>query len=189
MDEAWLSTLYERNYALLFRVGRVFLGNDPSQHGVIEDQIQETFIQAWQKQHILEKHPNPDGWLVETFRYCLLNQCRKQVREWKRRSFSLDEETAQQIPDTSVPSAEEFVQTREQLAILQRLLGDRDADIFIRYCLYGVKARDVGAAYGMSEAAIRVCASRVKKKLLANQQLFLSVVLLIAMGMKGGGLP
>lgn len=188
MDEEWLSSLYKANYTLLFRIGRVFLGNDPSQQELIEDQIQEAFVLAWQKRTLLQKHPNPDGWLVETFRFCLLNQCRKQVREWKKRGFSVDDEKAEQIPDRNTPSAEEYVQTQEQLKMLHQLLGDRDADIFIRYCLYGVKAKEVGASYGMSEAAIRVCASRVKKKLLANQELFLCVVAMIAIGLKGGGI-
>ena len=35
--DAWFSDLYERNYVLLYRVGRVFLGYDPVQEPLIED--------------------------------------------------------------------------------------------------------------------------------------------------------
>ena len=62
--DAWLEALYERDYALLYRVGRVFLGSYADQEALIEDQIQETFVRAWQKRSSLQKHPNPDGWLV-----------------------------------------------------------------------------------------------------------------------------
>ena len=82
LTDEWLSKMYEQDYALLYRVGRVFLGNDPARESLIEDQIQETFVRAWLKRAALKKHPNPDGWLVECFRKCLMNACRKQSREW-----------------------------------------------------------------------------------------------------------
>ena len=40
----------------------------------------------------------------------------------------------------------------------------------------------------MSESGIRVRVSRLKKKLLANQELFLCVVVLLAVGKHMGGL-
>jgi DNA-directed RNA polymerase specialized sigma24 family protein len=82
--DAWFSDLYERNYVLLYRVGSVFLGYDPVQETLIEDQIQEAFVRAWQKRSVLKKHPNPDGWLTECFRRCLMNACRKKSREFLR---------------------------------------------------------------------------------------------------------
>ena len=56
--DAWFSDLYKRNYVLLYRVGRIFLGYDPVQETLIEDQIQETFIRAWENIPI-----QTDGWL------------------------------------------------------------------------------------------------------------------------------
>ena len=77
--DAWLEALYERDYALLDRVGRVFLGSYADQEALIEDQIQETFVRAWQKRSSLQKHPNPDGWPVECFRNCLMNACKNKA--------------------------------------------------------------------------------------------------------------
>ena len=89
LADDWLSEMYERNYALLYRVGRVFLGAGSAKETLIEDQIQEAFVRAWQKRGTLQKHPNPDGWLVECFRKCLANACRRQNREWSARPSPL----------------------------------------------------------------------------------------------------
>ena len=79
----WFSDYYERNYVLLYRIGRLLLGYSTEQETLIEEQIQEAFLRAWQRFEILKDHPNPDGWLVECFRKCLRNACRKRSREWK----------------------------------------------------------------------------------------------------------
>ena len=185
-SEVWLSDLYQRNYALLYRIGRVFLGSFANQETLIEDQIQETFIRAWQKYSLLQKHPNPDGWLVECFRKCLMNACRKQNREWQRTAFSVDMENTPPVADTKGLSPDDYVRTREQLELLKKLLGEKDADLFIRYCVLGEKAAPSAADLGMSEQALRMRISRLKKKLLANRELFACLVMLCLFGMGGG---
>ena len=130
---------------------------------------------AWRHRQKLRSHPNPGGWLVETFRRCLMAQCRKLGREWKRQAFSLDDDHRPPVSNTSALSPESFVHGEEQIALLHKLLGDKDADIFLRYCVQGESARQLAADYNMSESGIRVRVSRLKKKLLANQELFLCV--------------
>ncbi len=185
-NEAWLSDLYQRNYALLYRIGRVFLGSFANQETLIEDQIQETFIRAWQKHSLLQKHPNPDGWLVECVRKCLMNACRKQNREWQRIAFSVDMNNTPPVADARGLSPDEYVRTREQLELLKKLLGEKDADLFIRYCVLGEKAAPIAADLGLSEQALRMRISRLKKKLLTNRELFACLVMLCLFGMGGG---
>ena len=125
--DKWFFDLYERNYALLYRVGRVFLAYDPVQESFIEDQIQEAFMRAWQKRSLLKHHPNPDGWLVECFRKCLVNACRKRNRERKHRVRLPD---ADESPDTLNPvhlSPDEYVKLMEEVndARLLALATDR----------------------------------------------------------------
>ena len=164
--EAWLTDLYERDYALLYRIGRIFLGSYSNQEILIEDQIQEAFLRAWEKRNSLQKHPNPDGWLVECFRKCLMNACRKQNREWMQTAFSMDMENTPAIADATKLSPDDYVRTREQIALLKKLLGEKDTDLFLRYCVYGEKAAPIAADLGMSEQALRMRVSRLKKSYL-----------------------
>ena len=182
--DAWLEELYERDYALLYRVGRVFLGSNTAQEALIEDQIQETFVRAWQNRSSLQKHPNPDGWLVECFRNCLMNACKKQSREWKHHAFSVDAENAQPIADQAHLSPDDYAQSKEQIDLLRRLLGEKDADIFLRYCVYGEKAGKIAAELNISDQALRMRISRLKKKILANRELFTCLVALCLLGLR-----
>lgn len=175
-EEIWLSELYDRNYAMLFRIGRVFLGNNASQEGMIEDEIQETFLRAWRKRNVLQKHPNPDGWLVECFRKCLMNACRKQAVAWKHTAYSLDDDHMPACSDQKQKSPEEYVASKEQIELLMHLLGQKDAYIFLRYCVYGDTAASISKDYQISEQALRMRVSRIKKKILANQELFACVL-------------
>jgi RNA polymerase sigma factor (sigma-70 family) len=182
--DAWLEELYERDYALLYRVGRVFLGSNAAQETLIEDQIQETFVRAWQKRSSLQKHPNPDGWLVECFRNCLMNACKKQSREWKHHAFSIDAENAQPLADKVHLSPDDYARTKEQINLLRRLLGEKDADIFLRYCVYGEKASTIAAELNISDQALRMRISRLKKKILSNRTLFSCLVTLCLLGLR-----
>ncbi len=182
-NEEWLSGLFEENYVLLYRVGRVFLGASSVQADMIEDQIQETFALAWVRRQKLLSHPNPSGWLVETFRRCIKAQCRKLGREWRRCAFSLDDQEAPDVADQDAPSVEDLLHGREALAMLRRLLGEKDADIFLRYCVHGESALQVAVKYNMTETSVRVRVSRLKKKLLNSKELFFCFVSLVALGM------
>lgn len=185
-DESWLNDLYEHDYALLYRIGRIFLGTYVNQETLIEDQIQETFVKAWLKRDCLLKHPNPDGWLVNCFRKCLMNACRKQKREWAHTVFTTTTDNTSSVPESKGLSPDDYVRTKEQINLLKKLLGEKDADVFLRYCVYGEKATPIATELGISEQALRMRISRLKRKLLANKELFTCFVAICFLTMKGG---
>ena len=183
-DDQWLSDLFDKNYALLYRVGRAILGYSNTWESMIEEQIQEAFVRAWQKRASLTKHPNPDGWLVECFRKCLANACRKQYREMKHRVFT------DRLPESPCEPAEEafdpdvYVRLREQTELLNSLLGIEDARLFVRYCVNGEKASVLASELSISEQAFRMRLYRLKKKVLKNRKLFTCLVILCLSSLK-----
>ena len=185
--ETWFENLFEESYTLLYRIGRVFQGMPSGRGDVIEDLIQETFILAWKHRSKLMAHPNPTGWLVETFRRCMMAQSRKAKKESIRQAFSMDQDELPPMEDRVAVPIEKLVQGKEQIVMIHNLLGDKNAIIFLRYCLQGESAKKLAVEYQMSESGIRVRVSRLKKKLLANRAMFLCIAALFAHGLIIGG--
>ena len=177
-DEIWFSNLFESNYELLYRVGRVFLGGNSNREMLIEEQIQETFLKAWEKRNSLRQHPNPSGWLVECFRKRLMNACRRQIVEWKHRAYSVDQEAQVPLEDKSGLSPDAYASSREQIELLTRLLGNKDAETFLRHCVYGEKVGEIAKELNVSEQALRMKISRIKKKILGHKEMFACVLMI-----------
>lgn len=182
-DEVWLAELYDRNRTMLRGIGRLFIGENPAQSAVIEDHIQEVFMILWKKRSALRNHSNIEGWLVEAMRKCLLAHFSQLKRRGKHLSFSLDDENASgdQIADTApdVYSTLAAQEHRERLAVL---LGQENADLFYLYSVEGYSAKDLAARYGISESCVWVRVGRIKKKILAHSELFLSVLAILLIG-------
>lgn len=180
-DRAWLSGLFRSNYELLYRVGSLFLG--AGKGALVEDQIQEVFLLAWKKRRTLREHPNPAGWLVEALRRRLMALGRGMARESRLHAFSLDdrgrdeEGRAHEPEDTRCVRPEDFLIGEERRALLTELLGREDADLFWRYCIVGSRASELAGRYRISEEAVRMRVSRIKRRLLASRELFYAVAL------------
>lgn len=91
------------------------------------------------------------------------------------------------MADPAAPSLESFVEGAQSKALLYKLLGENDAELFLRYCVQGESAKQLAQDFHMSETNVRVRISRLKKKLLLNKELFLYIVSLLMVGMNAGG--
>lgn len=178
-DEAWLSALFEEHYELLYRVGRLFCGN--GQTAMVEEQIQEVFLLAWQKRGKLRHHPNPGGWLVEAMRLKLMNSGRKLARENRHRAFSLDEQDTGEMEDAGCVRPEDFLRDGERRALLIELLGREDAELFWRYCVRGESAEELSGRCGISVNAVRMRICRIRKRLVKNREMFYAIVLMLVL--------
>lgn len=61
---------------------------------------------------------------------------------------------------------------------LEELLGKENAAIFIKYCVNKEPTAVVAREFGLTENALWVKVNRLRKKILANQDLFLAVSLI-----------
>ena len=177
MDEqVWLENLYQDNFRLLYHIGRTFLGASPDQQGRIEEEIHDVFLLAMQKREYLMRHPNPAGWLVEAMRKRLLSHYRKWRREQKHLAFSLDGESQPIIPSTDGDEVFESAVDLTRQEALEQLLGREDARLFTLFCIDRVPAKELTGEFMMTEACIRMRASRIRKKVLGHPEIFTAVV-------------
>lgn len=94
-------------------------------------------------------------------------------------AFSLDD-THIEIP-ADIPDAPDIINDKERRELLAKLLGEENADIFYRHCVEGVPTKELASEYGVTDGSIRVRLSRIKKQILANRDLFFSIVLLFVL--------
>ncbi len=181
LDEARLHVIYNEHYQLLYSIGRLFLGADEKQAASVEDAIQDTFLLLWEKRRKLEKHPNLSGWLVETMRKKLQSAMSKSSRRANRHAYSLDSLDADLVSLSSeaFPYPEEFVLDQSRAEALEMLLGPEDAALFQKYFMQNMAAKDLAKLLAVSPDCVRMRASRLRKKVLANKEIFFGIVALL----------
>ena len=64
------------------------------------------------------------------------------------------------------------------------LISEKDAEIFLRYCVYGEKASEIATELNISDQALRMRISRMKKKILSNRALFSCLVALCLLSLR-----
>lgn len=180
-DQVWLEQLYQDHFRLLLHISRTFTGFSPSYQSKIEDEIQEVFLLAWKKREKLKCHPNPGGWLVEAMRKRLLAHYRKWRREQKHIAFSLDGEHLPQTPSTDGNEVFTAAADGVRRETLYKILGHDDAELFTLFCIDRVPASELTKRFSMTEACIRMRASRIRKKILSHPEIFLTVALILAL--------
>ena len=181
LDESRLKQLYDENYQLLYSIGRLFLGAEEKQIASVEDAIQETFLLLWEKRRKLHSHPNLPGWLVETLRRKLLGALAKSKRRAWHHAYSLDAVEADLVAlsDKTFPMPETATLDLSRQEALETLLGKADAALFAQYFIENLTAKELSDSLGVSADCIRMRAVRLRKKVLANQTLFLGIVALL----------
>lgn len=179
----WAEKLYQENYERLFALGFAFVSGNPTQVQKLEDAIQEVFYELIKKSDNLVNHQNIKGWLVVTLRLKLKEQYKIQKRDEKWKQFSFDDDNCDvAIHETekslSQDDALKVIIEEEQVRQLEELLGQENATIFIKYCVNKEPTAVVAREFGLTENALWVKVNRLRKKILANQELFLAVSLI-----------
>lgn len=179
----WAEKLYQENYERLFALGFAFVSGNPTQVQKLEDAIQEVFYELIKKSDDLVNHQNINGWLVVTLRLKLKEQYKSQKRDEKWKEFSFDDD----YRDVAIHEAEKSLSQEdvlkviieeEQVRQLEELLGKENAAIFIKYCVNKEPTAVVAREFGLTENALWVKVNRLRKKILANQDIFLVVSLI-----------
>lgn len=154
-DQAALSALFQLYYGDLLSYGQHFYAQDP----VVEDKIQEIFLNLWEKQAQLSQPKNILAFLVRALRNALIDESRR--RQSQQNLMSEVTWLSTQVSEEEF----DFTEKREQLqtALLQLSETQREI-IFLRF-YNQLPYSEIAAIVDMQYQSVRNAAHRGMKVL------------------------
>ena len=159
-DADVFSRLYEGTYLIVFRYIYGLTGG-PLQE--VEDLTAETYARAWNaRQRFAGDEQAALGWLLQIARNLVIDLSRR------RQSREVDENISVEllVDPGQIPEAD--VITREQIAIIWKMLGMLNTDVremlVLRYML-GWQVRQIAKHLGINENTVTVTIKRALKSL------------------------
>ncbi len=122
----------------------------------VEDIVNDTLLIACQKIDVLEQSPNPEGWLMQTLKYVILN--RKKQRRRQEIQIDMDGEVE------TVPAPQRYADKDMDIAGAQ-ILGAEDYAMFRRFTLKEITGQEAAEEWGCSLDAANKRLQRMRKKL------------------------
>lgn len=120
------------------------------------DLTQEVFLRAWQRFETIRRYEQPRAWLFRVATNLALTHLRRQP---PARAGALG---AADDPAASDPAGQ-LAERDHVRAVLLGLAPKRRAALVLRE-VYGLSAGEIGAALGMSEAAVRMALHRAREQ-------------------------
>lgn len=157
MDEQWLKKLYDANYDMLYRLASNRLAAGMGHTADVQDVLQEVFLLAFMKG--IDRHPNPEGWLVIT----TVNICRNYIQaDGRRRSKTA--KCAVTMLDSKIGPDDKMKAADVRVSIEQALTKEEYA-LLISYCEDGRTLDSLSKDMHLSVNALRVRIFRIRRKL------------------------
>ena len=153
-DLKLLDSLYCEHHQLVYKLisNRLYRGLGTKADA--DDLMQEVFIIAGDHISTLRKHPNQVGWLMQTAHNVVRNHIRTKARHKEQLFHSLD-----------LHRSNEDFDAIDFDATLQNVLNPDDYAILRAYYFDNRPHDEICTKHGLSEAALRVRISRIKKLL------------------------
>lgn len=157
MNEQWLKQLYDANYEMLYRLASNRLTASVGHSADVQDVLQEVFLMAFMKE--IDRHPNPEGWLVIT----TVNICKNYIQSNARHTRKTGK-CAVAMRDKKTQSDDETSFADIRVSIEQALTREEYA-LLMEYCEGGRTLEALAKDKGLSVNALRVRIFRIRKKL------------------------
>lgn len=166
----WLSGIYQRYASDVYNVIRFRLrlfGLDDA----ADDLVQEVFLTAMEKGDSLFSHPDIRRWLFATASYKARNYGRKRVKEKRRAARDFQIAGQERLPDPSAEIAldrvlEEQIDLDDVIRRVKDGLTEPDRQLYAKAYEGKASPAELSAVYGISEAAVRMRISRLRKRIL-----------------------
>ena len=138
--------------------------------GMVEDIVQDVFLEAVRKYDSFKGHSNPVGWLCQTANYKIC-ECERVLKKLNTVPF----DDLEEVEDENASSYAEL----EIKMLFDAAMTEEEKRRFYRYFLWGWSLEEIAEAECTSVKNMRVKLSRLKKKLLqqVNANVFIVMVL------------
>lgn len=151
-DDAFRN-FYEQLQARAVGTARRLVG-DPA---LAEDLAAESFARAYARWREVERHPNPDAWLLRVVGNLAIDHLRREARRPEQRAD----------PVRHDPAADQAALRVDLADALQRLSGRQQEVVMMRY-LIDLTEDDVAVTLGMSTGSVKTHLHRATSKLRAE---------------------
>lgn len=177
----WLSDIYQQ-YAedvynvIRFRLRPFGLGD------AADDLLQEVFLTAMDKCGSLISHPDIRRWLFATANFKAKNFIRKMASERRRVLWDIEATGFGQEPDLSAENAlaqifEEQIDCTDVLRRIKESMTSADKLLYKQTYEEKVPPEELSCTYGITEAAVRMRISRMRKRILFSIKNLLCITL------------
>jgi RNA polymerase sigma-70 factor (ECF subfamily) len=182
----WLSAVYQRYAKDVYNVIRFRLRS----YGLVDaadDLLQEVFLTALEKCEGLVSHPDIRRWLFLTASNKIMNHVGKKFTERRRVVKNAEPCAVEQIPDLSAESilnkiAEEEIDIDDMIRRVKDGLSEPDRQLYAQAYEGKASPAELSEVYGISEVAVRMRISRLRKRVLFAVKSFLYGLLQSTLG-------
>ena len=173
----WLSGIYQRYAKDVYHMIRFRLRS----YGLADaadDLLQEVFLTAMEKSASLVSHPDVQRWLFTTANNKVMNYGSKKATERRRTAGYFEPCEVEQIPDQSAENilnkiVDEEINVEFMIQQVMDGLTETDRRLYAQAYESKVSPVELSEVYGISEAAMRMRISRLRKRVLFAVKSFL----------------
>lgn len=158
MDEQWIKQLYDAYYDMLYRLASNRLTTGMGHSADVQDVLQDVFLLAFTRE--IDRHPNPEGWLVIT----TVNICKNYIQSNARQARKTSK-YAQVLLDKNHQSDDDIIKSTDIYLSLEQVLNQEEYDLLLQYCESGRTLDALAKDTNLSTNALRVRIFRIRKKL------------------------
>lgn len=187
----WFNSVYLETYPTVRRCAYAFLRLYPDLKDEADDLIQETYIRMFNNKDKLYANNEVAKWLVVTLRNLVFNRVRVRKTRIKHLQWEIDRdqvfENTYADPASSVDEA--FLEDKqEQLQKIGDHIGCEKLELLQEYYLDKVSLKDLAEREGISQEAMKMRISRLRKKCIEVLTIFILINTLLFRGFihKGG---
>ena len=174
----FLEHLYSEYYDSVFRLCIVIAGYDKQHYPLIEDCIQDAFIEALDKYDDYKYYKNPIGWIAKVAG----NRLRSEMRKERNRRKTVSSHMRLRSEDAAFFGS--FIEREmdrkalvEDILRIYSMLTDLEKIVFQEYFLAEKSLKDTAASSGLSENSVRSAVRRIRER--ANTIKILNLFLIL----------